>query len=305
MEHTVKQVITDEHVINHFRPEMEAKWRVKAGSLLEITAPDALGGTIRKEEDVLGEVDLDHANDSVGPIFVEGAEPGDALTFEVVDIEVTGGQGCTLIIPGFGLLQDRALQPQTKICRVERDRVIFDDRISLPLQPMIGTIGVAPSSGVYNTVTPHDHGGNMDSADIRPGNTVYFPVSVPGALLALGDGHAIMGDGEVCGTGVEAPIRVTAKVDVVKGLRLLRPIIETTNSWMLLASAGTLEEACKIATEDLIEQLKSEHRLDWEEAYMLASLVGHLRICQVVDPLRTVRMEISKEILPRVHTVAR
>jgi amidase len=294
-----RQIITSEHVVYHFHPAMEPRWRVRPGQALEIRCPDGVNGRIKSEKDRLMVVDPDRINDAVGPIFVEGAEPGDRLVFDIEDIQVPQDWGYILILPSFGLLQSKVAEAKTTIVKIRGGKVQFAG-LSIPLDPCIGTIGVATAEGRYSTLIPFDHGGNMDTTAIRAGARVHFPVNQPGAMLALGDPKAVMGDGEVCGTGVGVPINVFAKIELVKGGRRPRPIIETATEWQFLASAKTVEEACQLANEDMIAALRHARGLSWEEGYMLSSLVGHLRISQVVDPMMTVRMAISKDYLPTI-----
>jgi amidase len=168
------------------------------------------------------------------------------------------------------------------------------DRFEIPLRPMLGTIGVAPKTGRWDTVTPHDHGGNLDTSDIRAGARVLFPVNQPGALLALGDAKAVMGDGEVCSTGVEVSVRVTGRLDVLRGRSISRPMIETENEWMTIGSAKDYLEACRLANGDMVDLLAEAHDLSWDDAYILSSAMSDLRISQVVDPLLTVRCCVPK-----------
>ena len=296
---TERQIISSEHVIFNFNPEIEAKWWVRPGVPLEIRCPDGVHGQIQNESDRYHGVDYDKINDAVGPIHVEGAEPGDRLIFVIEDIRVPQDWGYILIVPKFGLLQDKVAEAHTKIVPIRDGKVVFNG-LEIPLDPCIGTIGVAPAEGRYSTVIPHDHGGNMDTTAIRKGAHVHFPVNRPGGLIALGDPKAAMGDGEVCGTGVGVPINVFAHMEVVKNGRHPRPIIETDSEWQFVASADTLEEACKLATADLIEVLRRVRGFTWAEAYMLVSIAGFLRISQVVDPLMTVRLAIAKAYLPRI-----
>jgi amidase len=294
-----RRVITSEHVIYNFNPEIEPKWWVRPGEPLEIRCPDGVHGQIQTEHDRYQAVDYDKVNDAVGPIHVEGAEPGDRLVFAIEDIAVPQDWGYVLIVPDFGLLKDKVADAHTKIVQIRDNHVVFND-LRLPLDPCIGTIGVAPAEGRYNTVIPFDHGGNMDTTDIRAGARVHFPVNRPGGLLALGDPKAVMGDGEVCGTGVGVPINVFATIELVKGGRYPRPVIETRTEWQAVASADTLEAACRLATEDMIAILQRAKGYSWTDAYMLISVAGNLRISQVVDPLMTVRLGLSKQYLTSI-----
>ena len=296
---STRTVITSEHVIYRFHPDLEARWRVRPGERLEIRCPDGVHGQIQVETDRYHAVDYDHVNDAVGPIAIEGAEPGDRLIFHIEDIQVPQDWGYILLIPGFGMLKDKITEAHTKIVAIRDGCVYFDD-LAIPLDPCIGTIGVAPTAGSYNTVIPFDHGGNMDTTAVRARARIHFPVNQRGGMIAMGDAKAVMGDGEVGGTGVGVPINIYAYMEIVKGGRFPRPIIETVTEWQFVGSAETLEQACAIANEDLIAALRRSRDLSWEQAYMLSSLVGHIRISQVVDPLMTVRMAISKAYLPTI-----
>ena len=291
-----KRIITDEHVIYHFRPDMEPKWYVDDGDIIELHAPDGVHGQIQSESDTMDNVDEDNINDSVGPIFINGAKPGDTLLFDIHDIRVPSEQGYVLAFPTFGLLQDYLEKGQTKITRIENNHVFFNN-LRIPVKPVIGTIGVAPMEKTWSSLYGHDFGGNMDCTDICAGSRLYLPIFVEGGLLAMGDGKAVMSDGEVCGTGVGVPLVITGRVEVIKK-KINRPLIETEKEWMTIANAKTFEEACQMANLDLIEILMRVHNISWTEAYMLTSLVADLRICQVVNPHSTVRMAISKEYLP-------
>jgi amidase len=291
----LRTVITKEHVVYHFDTHMEPKWRVQPGEALEVRCPDGVNGRIKNETDKLI-VDPDRINDAVGPIFVEGAEPGDRLVFEIEDIQVPQDWGYILIPHNFGLLKAKVTEPRTKIVQI-RDRKVQFAGFEIPLDPCIGTIGVATAEGRYSTLIPFDHGGNMDTTAIRAGARLHLPVNQTGAMLAFGDPKAVMGDGEVCGTGVGVPINVFCKIELVKGGRLPRPVVETAEEWQFIGSADTVENACQVANEDLVQALMRGNGISWEEGYMLSSLVGHLRISQVVDPLMTVRMAIAKRYL--------
>jgi amidase len=293
-------VITGEHMIYHFRPDMEPKWFVESGDLIEVQPPGGVGSWSPSEEDVVEQVDIENAEDShnaaTGPIHVQGALPGDTLMFDIMDIDVAVPVGRIMLIPTFGLLRNHFGQARTKIVNVDGETVDFNG-LRIPVQPMIGTIGVAPATGAWSTVYPHDGGGNMDCNAVAPGSRIYLPVAVEGGLLAMGDTKPAMGDGEVNGTGVSAPVVIRGRVNVVKET-IPRPIIETTDEWMTVASADTLEEACEFANLDMVRLLERNTGMSLEDAYMLTGVVGDLRICQVVNPKVTVRMAISKRYLP-------
>ena len=292
----------EEGAIYEFTPELEAIVEVEPGAALTIETCDSLDGAVQTAGDVIESVPAE-VNAATGPIAVRGAEPGDVLVVEIEDVRVAEDRGRVITIDGFGLLDghDGIEAPRTTITPVREGTdghapaLAFGD-IDVPIEPVIGTIGVAPAAEAYSTLVPHDHGGNLDTTDMSAGNTAYFPVFQEGAMLAMGDCKAAMADGEMCGTGAEIATDIDVTVDVIEGdeaaVDLARPLVETPEAWKTVASAETMEEACKLANLDAIELLVAEHGFDMTEAYMFSSLVGGLEISQVVDPLVTVRNAI-------------
>lgn len=242
-------------------------------------------------DDVL-KLDFTHVNPVSGPIYVKGASPGDTLAVELLEFR-PGGWGWTAIIPGFGLLADEFPKPWLRISAVEGARVRFSDRITLPFRPFPGTLGVAsPEPGAHSVVPPSRFGGNMDTKHLVPGTTLYLPVGVEGALFSLGDTHAAQGDGEVCGTAIEAAMDVVLRLSVRKDLHVDAPQYdlpasslaqERTSYHVCTGVASDLMEATKDAVRATIAWLGDTHGLDREEAYALTSVACDLRIHEVVD----------------------
>lgn len=287
--------LNKEHATYTFSAGHPPALRVPAGSTIVLEALDALNGQIRSDADSATAIDLDHVNPATGPIYVEGARPGDTLAAEILDIRVWD-RGAALIVPGFGFLQDAIPGPYTKVFAVEGEGSIrYGERIRLPLRPMIGTIGVAPLEPI-TTLSSGPHGGNLDTTDIRAGCTVYLPVFVEGALFGLGDVHAAMGDGEVCGTGIECGAEVTVRLDLRRDMPIGWPHLESAAEIMTVASAETLEAAIRIALLDMVSWLGRAYGLSQEEAYVLTSIAGDVRIGQIVDPMVTVRVAIPKGV---------
>ena len=170
----------------------------------------------------------------------------------------------------------------------------------MPVRLMIGTIGVAPATETIATVTPSRHGGNLDTPEITVGNRLYLPVSVKGALFALGDVHATQGHGEVCGTGVEVPALVTVKLSVLKGKRIEWPRIESPDAIMTVCSARPLEDATRLAVRELVRWLVADFGLEEYDAYMLVSVAGDVEISQIVDPMYTVVAKMRKQLLSQL-----
>jgi amidase len=278
-----------------FSAEHPPAIRIKPGETIVFETLDALDDQIHSDEDSASKIDLDHVNAATGPVHVEGAKPGDTLVAEILDIQ-PWDWGAALIIPGFGFLQDTIPGPYTKVFRVEEDGTMrYGDKIRLPLKPMIGTIGVAPLEPI-TTLSSGAHGGNLDTTDIKVGCKVYLPVFVEGALFGVGDVHATMGDGEVCGTGIESGAEVTIRLDLLRDFPLERPRIESPTEIMTVASAEGLGEAIKIALQDMVNWLQRDKGLSPEEAYVLVSIAGDVRIGQIVDPAVSVRVAVPKEV---------
>lgn len=271
-----------------------AAW-VDPGTTVIFETQDALDGQITSEEDSTSKIDMDHVNPATGPVYVNGAKPGDTLVADILDIQPLG-PGTALIIPGFGFLQDTIPGPYTKILQLDDDgKYIFNDSIKIGKKPMIGTIGVAPLEPI-TTLSSGAHGGNLDTTDICVGSKVFLPVLVEGALFGVGDVHARMGDGEVCGTGIECAAEVKVRLDLITGYTIARPRIETADEIMCVASAEGLDAAIRLALQDMVEWLRTEKHVTTEEAYVIASLTGDVRISQVVDPAVTVRVAVPKDI---------
>ncbi|QSX00115.1 acetamidase/formamidase family protein [Haloterrigena alkaliphila] len=301
-----REIVSHEDgAIYEFAPDLEGVTTVESGAQLTIETRDSLDGAVQAESDLLESVP-EEVNAATGPIAVEDASPGDVLRVEIEAIRLAEDRGRVITIEGFGLLDghEGIEAPRTRITPVEdggsgSQHVLEFGDLEVPVDPVIGTIGVAPAGDSYTTLVPHDHGGNLDTTDVTAGNAIYFPVLQEGALLAMGDCKAAMADGEMCGTGSEIATEIDATVEVIEDpdVDLERPLVETPDAWKPIASAETLEAACELANEDAIELLAAEHGVDRTDAYLLSSLVGGLEISQVVDPLVTVRNAVPKEYL--------
>ncbi len=241
-------------------------------------------------------------NPTTGPLYIEGAEPGDTLVVEVIAIELPD-EGTVAIIPGFGSLEGwlNLMEPRRKVCEIENGTITYvrDDgkKLELDADPFIGTIGVAPEVEAVSSLTPGRHGGNMDCPDIRPGNKLLLPVTRPGALFKLGDVHAVQGDGEVCGVAVEVDAVVTLRFGLRKGWTINWPRIEAPDEIMTVGSARPLEDAARHAFREMVEWMVADHGWTRDDAYMFLSLAAKARIAQIVDPLYTVVAKLSKGYL--------
>ncbi|MFC6716411.1 acetamidase/formamidase family protein [Natrialbaceae archaeon GCM10025810] len=298
----VREIVShDDGAIYEFHPDLEPIATVADGAELTVETRDSLDGAVQAEADVIEAVP-EEVNAATGPIAVEGAEPGDVLRVEIEDVRVAEDRGRVITIEGFGLLDghEDVEAPRTRMTPVDDDgETIRFDGLEVPIDPVIGTIGVAPEPESYTTLVPHDHGGNLDTTDMSAGNVAYFPVFREGAMLAMGDCKAAMADGEMCGTGSEIATEIDVSLEVIDdpAIDLERPLVETPDAWKPIVSAETLEEACELANRDAMGLLSAEHGFDETDAYLFSSLVGGLEISQVVDPLVTVRNAVPKAYL--------
>ena len=270
--------------------------RVSLGETLELETADCFAGQIAAPGLAPAAIDWERINPATGPVFVEGVGRGDVLTVLVERVDVAD-RGVMAVSPEFGVTRDRFRETSFEVIVIEQGIAALPGGARAPIEPMIGVIGVAPSGAPVACGSPGAHGGNMDTRLIGEGATVYLPVSSPGALLAAGDLHALMGDGEICGTGVEVAGRVTLRVDVRRGLELTNPVVDTAEVVATIASAETLDEAADRATRDMAELLSLRLGLPAAHASMLMSAAGRLRVSQVVDPLKTARFEMPKTVL--------
>jgi acetamidase/formamidase len=288
---------------------------VTPGTLMELWTEDAFGGRVRGPEDLVSEViEFPFVNPQTGPFFLEGAEPGDTLVLHFVSIDPSRDWGASSTIPLFGSLTstDRTASLQAPLPEIVwihgidmKSRTVTyraargDYSVALPLDPMLGTVGVAPGAfEVRSSLVPDAHGGNMDTPEMRAGTTCYLGVNVEGALFSVGDGHARQGEGETCGVAVEAAMDVVALVDLVKGVPTPWPRLENDEYIMVAGSARPLEDAFRIAHANLITWIAAEFGLDVLDAYQLVTQAGETPIANVVDPNYTVVAKIRKEYLP-------
>lgn len=272
--------------------------KITSGESIVFQTCDCYNDQITSEGQRYADINQNLGNPATGPLYIDGAEPGDMLKVEIVDIQVAS-QGVMSVRPGVGVLQDQLEGSRIKIIPIENGFARFNDKLSFPINPMIGVIGVAPGEGSFETMVPEAHGGNLDCNRIVKGATVYLPVFVQGGLLSMGDLHALMGDGEVVICGLEIQGEVTVKVSVVKGKEWPLPMVVSGSEIMTVSSRQTLDEAGRQAAKNMHQFLVKEVNLDPQEAGMLLSLLGNLRICQVVDPLMTSRMEFPKWVLDK------
>lgn len=288
---------------SYWSSTIEPLIRVESGAVIEVNTEEASDKQLNPESTVedIKNLSFDPIHPLTGPVYVENAEPGDILKVKLHKIEL-GSWGWTGIIPGFGFLSDEFDEPWIKTFEFDKNSntAAFSEDINIPLKPFPGVMGVAPDTEEeLSTVPPRANGGNMDDPNMTEGTTVYFPVQVEGALFSIGDAHAAQGHGEVCGTAIEAPMRIVYEVEVIKdGHEIQEPQYETDDYYAVTGYGETIDEAAKKATRYMIDYLETEHDMDRNDAYALASLAGDLKIAEVVDvPHMLVSMHISKEVL--------
>lgn len=272
--------------------------RVAPGSTIFFECLDSSGGQLSPESTVedIARLDFARINPVTGPIFVDGAEPGDALKVTIEEFKPSGF-GWTANIPGFGLLADDFKEPALTIWKYDASTLepaLFCKHGRVPLKPFAGTIGNAPAEkGLHSVVPPRRVGGNLDIRDLAAGTTLYLPVEVAGALFSVGDTHAAQGDGEVCGTAIESPMDVVLTLDLVKGANLKTPRFTTSGpvtrhldakGYEVTTGVGPdLMEGARSAVAQMVDLLAGRYNLDPVDAYILVSVCGDLRISEIVD----------------------
>ena len=276
--------ISKEQHVWAFSADMTPVVTVDPGTVIELETFDCFTGQVQTESDTLEKLETDRLNSATGPIFVRGAEPGDSLSVTLLDL-VPGPQGSAMVIPGSGQLVEFCNAPATRILKVEDGTIWLNDKVSFPAKPMIGVIGVAPAEGKVITFLAGKHGGNLDDTVNGIGATIHFPVFQSGGLLAMGDMHACMGDGEISDTGVEVPGTCLVKVDVIKGKGARWPVTETADAWYTHGTSDdSLEDAIKFACEDAANLLVGEWGFTMEDAFIFLSCTGDVGIAQACSP---------------------
>jgi len=305
VEQRVDFSLTAEQTHTKFSSSIPPVAKVFSGAVIEVDTHEATGGqlTVESTSEDMKTVDMDRIHTLTGPVFVQGAEPGDVLAVTLLEIE-PGDWGWTLVSPTFGFLQEEAFPTHLKTYTLDKANNIveFDQGVRIPLKPFPGVMGVAPATEqMLSTIPPRANGGNMDDPHLTVGTTVYFPVFVEGALFSIGDGHAVQGMGEVGGSAVESPMRIVYRIEVLKNARAIsEPQYETDEYYATTGFAMTIDEAARTATRYMLDYLVAEHGLTRVEAYMLCSLAGDLKIAETVDePHMLVAMHIPKDIFTK------
>lgn len=304
---SIKQIPQPDHFLtsdqthSKFSKSISPVLTINSGEVIEMSTEDASDQqlTINSDTSDLMNLSFDPIHPLTGPVYVNDAVPGDILAVTLHKIEI-GDWGWTAILPGFGFLADEFTEPYLRTFELAgKNTIRFADGINIPLRPFAGVLGVAPDTdSLLSTIPPRANGGNMDDPNMVEGTTVYLPVFVEGGLFSIGDAHAAQGLGEVCGTAIEAPMKFLVEIELIKGSSITEPQYENEEVYAVTAFATTIDEAAKKATRYMIEYLTSTYDLSENDAYMLCSLAGDLKIAEVVDmPHVLVTMSIKKEVL--------
>ncbi|WP_417049102.1 acetamidase/formamidase family protein [Ellagibacter isourolithinifaciens] len=291
--------LDDAKTLFSFDKDLKPVLKVPSGETVRIRTKDCFGNQLQGPEDQLSEIDWEAINPATGPIYVEGAVAGGTLKVHIDNIELDA-QTSSCTGKDEGVCGDRFSDWATHFCKVEDGKVVWDERLSIPLAPMIGVIGVAPEGEPVNCGTPGKHGGNMDNTAIAAGATLYFPVAVDGALFGCGDMHAVMGDGEVSVSGAEVAGYATVTLTALPELSVPNPLIENETHFGIIVSAESLDKAAELAVQQMVDLLASRTNESEADLVMLLSLVADVRVCQMVDPEKTVRFMVPKYVLDAI-----
>jgi acetamidase/formamidase len=289
-------------------PYSQPVLHVKPGDRVVVETRDAFEGKIREETDKPSQVlQVPFLNPQNGPIMIEGAQKGDVVAVYIEKMAPRGDDphGFCCMIPNFGgltgtdytALLNEPLPEVVRKIRIDEENVYWSKRNTLPYKPHIGTLSLSPEIDSINSLTPDNHGGNMDVPDMGPGSITYLPVRSPGGRLFIGDAHACQGDGEVCGTAVEYQSTTTVRVDLIKNWKIDWPRLENEDALMSIGSARPLEDATRIAYRELVLWMAAEYGFDKWDAYMMLSQVGKVRLGNFVDPKYTVGAMVAKRYL--------
>lgn len=291
--------LDDSKTLFSFDKDLKPVLKVPSGETVRIRTKDCFGNQLQGPEDQLSEIDWEAINPATGPIYVEGAVAGGTLKVHIDNIELDA-QTSSCTGKDEGVCGDRFSDWATHFCKVEDGKVVWDERLSIPVAPMIGVIGVAPEGEPVNCGTPGKHGGNMDNTAIAAGATLYFPVAVDGALFGCGDMHAVMGDGEVSVSGAEVAGYATVTLTALPELSVPNPLIENDTHFGIIVSAESLDKAAELAVQQMVDLLASRTNESEADLVMLLSLVADVRVCQMVDPEKTVRFMVPKYVLDAI-----
>jgi amidase len=302
---SVQEVIGRDDIVWGFGPDMKPVLEVDPGAVVKFETNDCFTGQIQTEDDLVTGIDFDRVNSATGPVAVRGAEVGDSLVVEILDVHPIEW-GVATIIPDMGQLIHKVDSPVTRRFEVRDGWVQMNDRIRFPARPMVGVVGVATGGEELTNAYAGRHGGNLDDHFNGPGSRLYFPVRQDGGMFAVGDMHANMGDGEICGTGVEISGEVTVRFDVVKNKASQWPVTELTDSWIVHGtetnqSPTEVTEAIALACEEAQKMLVDEWGMSREDAYIFMSVACDVGIAQACKP--SPFSSIARVVIPKIEAI--
>jgi amidase len=283
-------LITAERTVSAFSPETPPIASVTLNQSFRCQTLDCYSEQIHSEDILRPGIDMNRFNPATGPIYVEGVRAGETVEIFVESVELSD-HGVMAVSPGLGVLGNQVNEPHTRILPIHGNKIDFGHEVMVHVEPMIGVLGVTPSSTRISTEYPGTHGGNLDTTLLRSGASLILQAQVDGALIAVGDLHALQGDGELGGTGVETSGEVQLRVRKVLSYGKL-PKITTDDSLYILSSAASVDRATEAGFDEAVQLLAELHNLPWIDAYRLASVVCNLEVSQIVNPHVTVRIRI-------------
>lgn len=291
-------LISDEYTFYEFSEKNKPVAVIRSGETVEFETKDCLSNVLEEEGKRLEDTsfDKDKVNPATGPVYIEDAMPGDTLEIKIEKIRFKDRAVITCQA-GYGVIGKYFTETTYRITPIADHHLTFADRITLELDPMVGVLGVTPKGEPVPTGMLGTFGGNMDNTMMREGATLYLPVFVKGALAAVGDVHARMGDGEINCSALEAPAYVTLTFKVRKDLKISNPILKTGDYFCTVSSEETLDRAADVCVEEMALILRDRMDMRFDDISMLMSAVGDLQICQTVSPLKTARYRMPLNVL--------
>ncbi len=275
--------LSRDEVVWAFGPDLVPVLEVEPGDVVTFETNDCFSGQIRSEDDLVTAIDMSRINGATGPVAVKGAEPGDSLIVEILDVRPIEW-GVATLIPGFGQLIEQVQAPLTRLFEVKDGMIRQNERISFPARPMVGVVGVATDGETLSNGLAGRHGGNLDDHLHGKGAKIFFPVRKAGGMFAVGDMHASMGDGEICFTGVEIAGEVDIRFDVLKGKQATWPVTELADRWLPHATADDFADALQLVSEEAARLLVDEHGFSLEDAFIFLSVACDAGVAQACKP---------------------
>src|SRR4051794_24988118 len=288
-----------EQVIWSFGPDLQPVLEVDPGDTVTFQTNDCFTGQIKSEADVVTEIDFERVNSATGPVAVRGAEPGDSVIAEILDVRpIEFGFAC--LIPGFGQLIEHVQAPVTRMFRVENGWIEMNEHVRFPARPMVGVVGLATDGETLTNGLAGRHGGNLDDHLHEKGARIYFPVRQPGGMFAVGDMHASMGDGEICFTGVEIAGEIDIRFELLEGKQATWPVTELAQAWLPHATHDSYEGAAHLVSEEAARLLVDEHGFSLEDAFIFLSVACDLGVAQACKPAPGGFGTIARFSIPKI-----